>query len=194
MNNVKLKLIYSLPERDLEDLLTINPSPWEKLRNANVFMTGGTGVFSYWMLSSLLYAIDTLNLKTKITLLIRDVDKFQRLTPAFSYHTNIKILRGNVLNFEFPHEKFTHFVHLAAPSAKAQHEDPLLAFDVLVAGARRVLELAAYSSPESFLYVSTGAVYGRHRKSVSEIDENFREAPDTLGDGPAAYDEGKRAG
>ena len=68
----------------------------------------------------------------------------------------------------------------------------MAAFDTVVEGARRVLELAALVRAEGFLLASSGAVYGRGPKSVDRVPEGHPEGPDPLWES-AAYDEGKRA-
>ena len=65
-------------------------------------------------------------------------------------------------------------------------------FDTIVQGTRRVLEFAAAAGTQKFLFVSSGAVYGRQPSDIVAIPENYSGGPDQLI--PAsAYGEGKRA-
>jgi dTDP-glucose 4,6-dehydratase len=183
---------YNLPKDDLNELMELKPSPWNKLFKANIFITGATGLFGEWMIGSLLYAMDKFNLKSKMTLLVRDHKKIYGLMPHIANRSDITLLEGDILNFKFPKDKFSYIVHLAAPHPIIQNEDPLGALDILMNGTRRVLDFATFSNPKSLLYISSGSVYGRHVKNTQTISEECREAPDPLSGGASAYDEGKR--
>jgi dTDP-glucose 4,6-dehydratase len=179
---------------DLDALLTVRPSPWERLAGAKVFLTGASGVFGRWMLESLLWANDRLGLGVTVTALVRDPAAFSRSVPHLANRPSVKLVVGDVLTFDFPGEPFSHFVHLAAPSAATQNADPIHALEVIIGGTKRVLDLAVAAKAKRFLFVSSGAVYGRHQKNIDFIPETCREAPDPLSGGTFAYDEGKRAG
>jgi dTDP-glucose 4,6-dehydratase len=178
---------------DLNELLSVNPSPWEKLSRANIFLTGASGLFGRWMLESLLWAVDKLGLETTVTVLIRNPVDWLRVVPHLARHGSVTIVGGDLLNFNFPSSPFTHLVHLAAPSGKVQQTDPLYTFDLILKGTRRILDLAVASGAKRFLLVSSGAVYGRHHNQPEPISESCCEAPNPLSGGPSAYDEGKRA-
>jgi len=180
-------------QSDLDELLAVKPSPWEKLRGARFFLTGGTGLFGRWMLESLLWANDRLGLGVRVAVLVRRPEAWREAAPHLAGHPALTIHQGDLLTFKFPNEEFSHFIHLAAPSdGPSQTGDPLALFDILVEGTRRFLEWAVQSGAGRFLYVSSGAVYGRHPKTAREVEETCREAPDPL-DPASCYDEGKRA-
>ena len=176
---------------DLDELLLVTPSPWEALREARIFITGATGLFGRWMLESLLWANDRLGLKVRVAALVRRPESWREKAPRLAAHPALSIRQGDLLTFNFPREKFSHFVHLAAPT-DGLPLDPLGLFDTLVVGTRRVLDWAVQAEARRFLYASSGAVYGRHLKTAREVDETCREAPDPL-DPASSYDEGKRA-
>jgi dTDP-glucose 4,6-dehydratase len=180
-------------ENDLNDLLIVTPSPWEKLRQANIFLTGASGTFGIWLLESILWANDRLELDLQVSALTRNADIFAAKIPHLYAHKALTILEGDILTFSFPRKTFSHFIHLAAPSAENQKTDPFGAFDVLVSGCRRILDFASISCPKHFLYVSSGAVYGRHSKESLKTPETCLEGPDPLSISTSAYDEGKRA-
>lgn len=182
----------SLLKQDLEALLEVTPSPWEKLRGAQLFITGGTGLFGRWMLESILWANDRLRLGTRVTVLVRRPEVWREQAPHLSSNPALTIHQGDLLTFPFPSGRFSHVLHLAAPSGASQNSDPLKLFDILVNGTRRALDFAVQAKTERFLFCSSGAVYGRHPKMTPTVDEMCREAPDPL-DPASCYDEGKRA-
>jgi dTDP-glucose 4,6-dehydratase len=182
-----------LPEADLGELLAVAPSPWERLREATVLVTGASGLIGRWMLSSLLHAVDSLGLATSVMALVRDPGAWKAAAPELAGHPHVIIMEGDLSNIPKPPSRPTHVVHLAAPSPRAQRESPLEAFDTLVSGTRRVLELAAGASPKGFLFCSSCSVYGRHSLRQGRMAEDCLEGPDPLAPPNAAYDEGKRA-
>ncbi|MDR2302269.1 MAG: NAD-dependent epimerase/dehydratase family protein, partial [Deltaproteobacteria bacterium] len=179
---------------DLDELVSVEPSPWGSLSGAKVFLTGATGVFGRWMLESLLWANDKLDLKATVTVLVRDPELWTRRLPRLAKHKAVKMVTGDILSFDFPQGTFSHIVHLASPSGKVHQADPIYAFELIHGGAKRVLDLAVACGTERFLYVSSGAVYGRHYKKILCIPETCLEAPDPLSVRNSAYDEGKRTG
>ena len=181
----------SILQHDLDALLAVTPSPWEALRGARLFLTGGTGLFGRWMLESLLWAHDHLKLDLQVTALVRSPESWREAVPHLAEHPAMTILAGDLLSLPFPCGRFSHIVHLAAPSGPSQNSDPLALFDILVNGTRRVLDFAVQARAERVLFASSGAVYGRHVKTVRTVEESCREAPDPL-DPASCYDEGKR--
>ena len=182
----------SLLAADLDEILARTPRLWDGLRGARVFLTGGTGFFGTWLLESLLHADRKLGFGARITVLTRDAMAFRAKRPELAARPRLDFCRGDVRDFAFPPGGFTHVIHAAAePSAKLDREQPELTRDVIVAGTRRTLEFAENCGAKKFLFVSSGAVYGRQRDDVarvSEDDPGFNAPLKT----PSAYAEGKR--
>jgi len=65
-------------------------------------------------------------------------------------------------------------------------------FDTIVEGTRRTLTLAREAKANTYVLLSSGAVYGRQPASLTHIPEDYNGSPD-LGDARSAYGEGKRA-
>jgi dTDP-glucose 4,6-dehydratase len=180
-----------LPASDLAELLSVSPSPWKRLDGARILITGATGLIGRWCLATLLAAVDGVGLDASVLALVRDQAAWSK--TSFASHPRVEALIGDLRDFSFPARAPTHVLHLAAPSPAVQTADPLAAFDLLVGGTRRVLELSARAKVQGFLLASSGAVYGRGPKSVERVPEGHLEGPDQLSDPNAAYDEGKRA-
>jgi dTDP-glucose 4,6-dehydratase len=179
--------------RDLDRLLAATPDLWEHYRDARLLLTGGTGFFGSWLLEALTWAEDRLRLGVRVTVLTRDPAAFHRLRPHLAEHPAVALLEGDVLSLEPLPARFTHVVHAAtAASARLNAEQPLVMFDTIVEGTRRVLEVARRSGARRLLFTSSGAVYGRQPPELSHVPEDWPGGPDPLS--PAsAYGEGKRA-
>src|SRR6185312_10573379 len=86
-----------------------------------------------------------------------------------------------------------YVIHAAATTSAEAAERPMERLSTLVDGARRMLELAKAGHAGSFLYVSSGAVYGPQPAGMCQIPEDYLGGPDWL-DPESVYAEGKRVG
>jgi nucleoside-diphosphate-sugar epimerase len=184
--------VSKLPVEDLEHILAHTQELWSELNDRRIFITGGTGFFGCWLLESLTFAIDRLNLNTQVVVLTRDVATFKLKSPHLAEHSAIKLSQGDVRDFTFPDGEFSHVIHGAtAASASLNSNDPLLMIDTIVTGTKHTLEFAKQKSVKKFLLTSSGAVYGRQPAEISHVSENYFGAPDPMN--PAnAYGEAKR--
>ena len=178
---------------DLDHVLAHTRGLWEDLRGQRVFITGGTGFFGCWLLESFAWANDRIGLDATAVVLTRNQEVFRRKAPHLAAHPAIQFHCGDVRSFEFPQGSFSHVVHAATESSgKLSQEDPLLMFDTIVTGTRRVLEFARHCGAKQFLLTSSGAVYGRQPPELTHIPEDHPGGPDPT-EPHWAYGEGKRA-
>jgi len=185
--------VQPLPESDLNHILDHTHDIWEELRGEQLFITGGTGFFGCWLLESFLWANDHLKLGAKATVLSRHPDKFIARMPHLVNNPALRLIKGDVCNFEFPEGEYGYVIHAAAEaSAQLSLNDPQRMFDTIVDGTRRTIEFGATHHTKKFLLTSSGAVYGKQPAELSHIPEDYRGAPDPL-DPRSAYGEGKRA-
>jgi dTDP-glucose 4,6-dehydratase len=178
---------------DLDHILEHTIGLWEELRGQNLFITGGTGFFGCWLLESFAWVNDQLKLGALATVLTRSPESFINKAPHLANHPTIRLIQGDVKSFEFPEGNFPYVIHAATESsAKLNIENPLLMFDTIVEGTRRVLEFARTHETRKFLLTSSGAVYGKQPPEITHIPEEYVGAPDMMDTG-SAYGEGKRA-
>lgn len=177
---------------DLDDILARAPRLWDGLRNARVFLTGGTGFFGTWLLESLLHAERKLGLDVRVLILTRDAGAFRSKRPRLAAQPRLEFHRGDVRDFKFPAGSFTHVIHAATDAGLAANQErPESTRDVIVSGTRRTLEFAESCGAKKFLFVSSGAVYGRQRPGVARVAEDDPGLSAPL-ETPSAYAEGKR--
>jgi nucleoside-diphosphate-sugar epimerase len=177
---------------DLDHILEHTRELWEELRREQIFITGGTGFFGCWLLESLAWANDRLNLDCRATVLSRSPERFRAKAPHLAEHKSVSIIEGDVRTFAFPPGEFSHIIHAATESStKLNAENPLEMLDTIVKGTRHTLEFAKACGAEKFLLTSSGAVYGKQPVEMSHIPEEYNGAPDPI-DRLSAYGEGKR--
>jgi len=177
---------------DLDHILAHTSTIWDELRGSRLFITGGTGFFGKWLLESLLWVNDEINLDCQVTLLTRSPETFRASVPHLYGHQAVSTLRGDVRAFDFPPGTFTHIIHAATESsAKLNAEEPLTMLDTIEQGTRHTLNFAKACSAKKLLFTSSGAIYGKQPPDMTHIPEGYAGAPDPL-DPRSAYGEGKR--
>jgi dTDP-glucose 4,6-dehydratase len=180
--------------RDLDEIMAhAAPDLWEPLRGHSIFVTGGTGFVGTWLMESLAWANDNLQLDANAVILTRDPERFHKKAPAVAKHKSFELLRGNCLDFTFPSGHFRYVIHAATESPRpATAESPDATFDTDVGSTRRVLEFAKQTGAHKLLFTSSGAVYGTQPKELERIPEDYPGAPSPM-DPKSAYAQAKRA-
>jgi len=182
----------NLPPEDLKHIMEHTRDLWADLRSARLFITGGTGFFGKWLIESFLYANQQLDLRASAAVLSREPSSAQQAFPNLFSDPALTMLKGDVLNFEYPRGEFTHIIHAATDaSAQLNDENPLLMLDTIIEGTRHTLDFAVQCKAEKFLLTSSGAVYGKQPTHMAHIPEEYPGAPDPT-DPKSAYGLGKR--
>ena len=192
MNEQKL----STPS-DLDWMFQCAEDVWQELRDVRLFLTGGTGFFGRWLLESLVRANRQLKLNSEILVLSRNPKAFAKLAPHLANNPAISLQTGDVRNFDFPQKKITHIIHAATTNAEETFfgADPLIKFDTIVEGTRRVLDYAVHCKARKFLLTSSGSAYGTQPLDMSHMSEEYSGGPETTNRDfeKSALGEGKRA-
>lgn len=155
---------------DLDEVLALTVPVWGAMRRSRVFITGGTGFFGRWLLESLVWANDRGDAHIDAVVLSRNPAKFAVRAPHLAAHPRLSFVKGDVRTFEFPAGEFPYLIHGATETAKAVA--PGEAHDSILRGTIRVLDFAAKAHTRRFLYISSGAVYGRLTAEVPLIEES----------------------
>jgi nucleoside-diphosphate-sugar epimerase len=183
-----------LPVEDLEHIYQNTQDIWESFRGKSIFVTGGTGFFGKWLLESFIYMNEKLSLNARITTLTRNPEEFLKEYPFYKEHTKtVRFVKGDIFNYDFNlDEKFQYVIHAAtAASELLNKSNPLLMMDTITIGTRRVLDFAITQPLDGFLFVSSGAIYGKQPWNVSNIREEYCFNID-INNPNSAYAEGKR--
>jgi nucleoside-diphosphate-sugar epimerase len=161
------KALFSIPARDLDDILRVAAPDLAALRGKRVFLTGGTGFFGKWLMAALHEA------GARLIVLSRDPAAFVQKHPEVGAIPSIIFLRGHVADFPFSDHAADYIIHAAADTtafASAAEENERSR--VIVQGTQRMLE-ASRKAGVRFLNISSGAVYGAaagKREGASEDD------------------------
>lgn len=178
---------------DLNYILQRSTSVWDELRNQRLFITGGTGFFGIWLLEAIAWANHKLNLNLTTLVLTRNATAFAKKAPHIAKDPLIHFHQGDVRDFVFPEGEFSHIIHAATDaSATLNQENPRLMKDTILQGTRHTLECAAKLKAKKFLFVSSGAIYGKQPSHLENIDEEYSGRAE-ISNASSAYAVGKQA-
>lgn len=176
---------WDLPRLDLEEIVERLSTDLDKWSDASILVTGGSGFVGSWLVASLIWAAQRLKLGLTLQILSRK----PWLIPL-EESRSLRLVQGDVLDLP-PLARSDVIVHGAAVSSAAVgdgSDQPLQMAATIIDGTRALLEVAA-GSKARFLYISSGAVYGR--QSVPVLSESDSLGPDPL-DPNSAYGGAKR--
>jgi nucleoside-diphosphate-sugar epimerase len=176
---------------DLNHVLQHTRELWDKARDKRIFLSGATGFFGAWLLESLVYCNQRLDLNVSATILTRDPMRLRGRLPHISSESCLQFVEGDIRTFQFPAGSYEYVMHAAAPTTSSQLLDGSELLSILIDGTRRVLTFAKSSGAKRLLLVSSGAVYGSQPQSIHHLHEDYRGGPDWMSP-HAAYAEGKR--
>lgn len=162
-----VKKLSRLPYLETIFSNTDEKARWQAIDQKKIFITGGTGFFGKWWLACYLYAKEHLGVKADIIILSRSPGCFIRQFPECNIE-DIAWCVGDITSFPIPEVDFDFILHMARDYAPISLKNPISQFSSIVLGTKRVLEAAHKSTNCTLLFVSSGAVYGKHSCALSE--------------------------
>jgi len=180
---------------ELTGLVDRHKDLFKRLDQTSLLVTGATGFFGTWLVSSVLKAEEMLGIRCQVEILTRDPGRLTQGLWALADTRRLKVHTGDIRTVRSIRGQFTHIVHAAATSAAAtfyRQEDPLTKFDTTLEGTRAVLDLAAAHASSRLLLVSSGSFYGPVEKNEHLLREDHLLAP-TVNELDSAIGQAKRA-
>lgn len=147
---------------DLEKLADLRCIPWDALTDKRVFVTGGTGLIGYTLVSALCYYAKTRNVSIPVLVLARDVKKAQeKYAGQIADGAALTFVQGTVEALPEVEGDVDYIIHCAAPTGSAFFaERPVETITAVVQGTKNVLELAREKRVLGVSYLSSMEVYG----------------------------------
>ena len=163
----------SIVKEDISFILN-NFSSWEKLRGKTILISGANGFLPAYMVE-VLFALNNLNpsYKIKVVCLVRNQAKAKERFKDLVDNPLIEIIEHDVC-LEFTYKsKIDFIVHAASQaSPKFYKTDPVGTLNANVFGTYNLIKLAQEHKVESFLYFSSGEVYGEVEAEKIPIKED----------------------
>lgn len=178
------KLITS----DLNYIFLQTLSMWNELRNQRIFITGGTGFLGSWILKSFVWINKKLKLNAEAVVLTRNPKNFLKKYPDFINEKSLQFYEGNIINFKYPKGNFSYIIHAATDSNYSRISSWVM-LETIIQGTKYTLEFAKNCGVKKFLFISSGAMYGR-QVGINLINESNLSQFESTGSMPS-YSIGK---
>ncbi|MCX7123494.1 MAG: GDP-mannose 4,6-dehydratase [Gammaproteobacteria bacterium] len=170
---------FNVAQSDLDEIASQLKDQASDLKDAQIFITGGTGFFGAWLIQSFLKLNQVYQLNAQLHILSRNPERFLNQYPQLKALPELHWLKGDIQNFTYPATQMTHIIHAATSVAE---NEPLSTLDTITLGTRHILDYAkSLALKPKVLFISSGAVYGKQPAAMTHIPETAPTAPDLYG-------------
>ena len=153
-------------EQDLEYIVN-QPLNWNALEGKTILITGANGFLPAYMVETILYLNECkFSSPTKVIGLVRNINKAKERFRFYKERKDLELIQADV-NESFDYNLSLNFIIHAASQASPKYYgiDPVGTLLPNTIGTNNLLRLALKNPVESFLFFSSGEVYG-------EVDSN----------------------
>ena len=152
-----------------------------QLKNKKIFITGGTGYMGKCLLDLLIQGNHELQLNLSITVLTRDIKKFQSSFPLGRNSSILNFLKSDIREaFDQETKGYDFIIHAATPAAtneviELSKNKPEELLETITNGSHQVLNICKKNKDARCLYISSGAVYRgiNDHRTFQEQDWSF---------------------
>lgn len=139
------------------------PSDLKLVVEANLLITGASGFVGKWLTLSWLTARQELNGSGRLMVVARNVGGLRQLCSIYGATKEVIYVESDIRDFEIPSE-FTpqYLIHAATPASESlNNQQPDEMLSIIIEGQRNILNESIRCGVENFLFLSSGAVYGK---------------------------------
>jgi nucleoside-diphosphate-sugar epimerase len=181
-------------EEDLK-FITSSDKPWNRLEGKHILISGANGMLGSYMVETILFLNEKkFSRKSKIYALVRNKERAMERFSHYKQRDDLIFIIQDVCQPIMINDDINFIIHAASQaSPKYYGKDPVGTLAANVLGTHHLLKLAKEKGVESFLFMSSGEVYGDALESGVPIKEDNYGCLDPLSK-RACYAEGKRAG
>jgi len=188
------KMLSGIISTDIEEIIKTD-IPWGNLEGKTLLITGVSGLLGSYMVDTVAKLNDWYFKKPcdVIGLARSKIKKNDRLGHLLN-REDMTFIRHDASEPAFLKKSVHFIIHAAGRSApKVFQEDPIGTIDINVKGLRWLFDLAVKDKIESFLYFSSGEVYGNPPSKYIPTPETYNGNSSSTGP-RACYTESKRCG
>lgn len=167
---------------------------WDRFKNKTVLISGAYGFLAAYLVYTFLRINEKYHIECKVIGLGRSKDKAAKKFGILLERNDFEFVINDVSEPLAIKDKIDFIIHAASKaSPKDYGSDPVGVINANVLGTNNLLELAKVNSVASFLYFSSGEVYGivpAEKIPIKETDYGYIDITNVR----ACYSEGKRLG
>jgi UDP-glucuronate decarboxylase len=180
-----------------EDLHNITSAslPWEELEDKVVLITGAAGFLPAYMVETLLYLNEQRpDQRVQVIGLVRNLEKAAARFSTYAGRKDLRLLVQDVSKPLHIDGAVDYIIHAASQaSPKYYQSDPVGTLSANVFGSQHLLNLGRVKDIKSYLYFSSGEVYGQIRDDQVPTREDDYAVVDPMAV-RSCYGESKRMG
>ena len=181
-------------ESDIKNILLSTIIDWTRFKDKTVFITGANGMLPAYLVFTFLYLNKIKGWDINVIALVRNKEKAYEKFKDFLDDKHLKLLIQDVSELISIKEDIHFVVHAASQaSPKYYGIDPVGTINANVLGTINTLRLAKEKKVESYLFFSTGDVYGTVSPELFPFKESDYGYIDLL-NVRSCYGESKRMG
>lgn len=176
-SNFMTKKLQHLIDSQIEDYIEEIYRAWQPLKKSRLLITGGSGFFGRWILSTINVLNEKAELGMHCKVLTRDPLGLNNRLPFIKKSEKIDLLWGDITSFKLDEGDWDYVIHGATTSAHETFSgiSELSKFKMLVQGTQNLME--QLTSVNRALFLSSGAVY---LGGDTPIREDNLISPDTI--------------
>ena len=178
---------------DMESMYSRNPELWTPLKNKTVLITGAYGMLPSYMVYMLIYLNEAQkDYDIQIVAVVRNKNKLISRFGDYANRPYFHVVLDDICKPISYNEKIDYIIHGASPASSQYYDtNPVGVLMPNILGTYHTLELARIKQVQSYLFFSSGEIYGQLEKKLIEESDGGKLDP---ADVRSCYGEGKRAG
>jgi len=183
--------VHEIIYNDLIQVIESNLD-WDRFKNKTILITGANGFLPAYMVYGFLLLNDHKNLNIKVLGLVRNEEKARLKFGDLLQRPDFEFLVQDVKEPIITDQPIHFCIHAASQASPKYYKiDPVGTINANVLGTNNLLHLAKEKNMDSFLFVSSGEVYGQVEEENVPTKENQYGYTDIL-DVRSCYGEAKR--
>ena len=154
---------------DFKKILLIKKIKWTRLKNKTILITGANGFIATYIIYFLIFLNQKYFFKIKIILIARDKKKLIKKFINKNTKKFFIIIHQDITDNISIKQKIDFILHMASnASPKLFNKQPIETILPNIIGTNNLLKLSVNKNIKSFLFFSSGEIYGNHNGILNE--------------------------
>lgn len=180
-----------LLQEDLE-MIAKERLPFDRMKNANILVTGATGLVGSVMVKALACCNRIHNLNMTVYAFVRNADKAKITYGNLVNRKDIKLIIGDIINPIEINDSIDYIIHGASvTTSKVFISNPVETIRTSLVGTDNLLKLAKDKNVKSMVYISSMEAFGITNPNLKDVREEDLGYIDVM-NVRSCYSEGKR--